>query len=274
MVLLSWRGAICTFVAISSLWAASAEEEVKEEAKPATGAEEEEGVDETKRLLDSLTITMAGEVVDERSFEVRATTKEPRKVLRLGNSVIPEQGSMDAEEYKEKLASTQAALSKLINKQMIWWKAAPAEVQPPRSEDDDSQLIVADVWLIDGRHVNSLLKKEGHLVHINDYHTDLAKNILSAEAEEQKKESYKELEKALKESEEAKRRAAKEKAKEKLKEESTEALGLPGWTCLGVLTIIVVGAALNFGREPKKKKVNLNRKRGLFEQFWSKLKVA
>merc|ERR1711879_879734 len=106
--------------------------------------------------------------------------------------------------------------------------------------------------------------------------TDLAKDILTVAAEEEKKESYKKLEEALKESEKAKQDAAKAmraKAEEEEAAENVESLGLPGWLSVAMLLFLVAGAGTNFGR-PSNKKVNLNRKRGALERFWMKLKGA
>jgi endonuclease YncB( thermonuclease family) len=242
-----------------------------EESAAVTSADtvqEEEEEDETRKLLKQLTITLAEDVVDERTIAVRNAAKagSPRLLLRLGNTATPEGAA------PEKVVESKAYLSKLIAKQMIHYKAAADEYQPASGET-----VVADVWIVGGRHVNSLLTKEGHLVHAEEYKEELARDILSAEAEETKKQSYKELEEALKESEaakakERKERAAAQKAAEKADQEKGEPIGLGGYAGLMILAIIVIGAVTNFGREDGKKKVNLNRKRSFMGKLWSKMK--
>jgi hypothetical protein len=245
---------------------ATAEEPPAADAEAPAATEEQN--DETKQLLEQLTISMISEVVDERTLAIRDTTSKGRKLLRLGNTAGPEKGRLSDDDHKEKTEASKAALSKLVGKQMVWWKAAPEENQPK----GDAETVVGDIWLIDGRHINSLLKKEGHLVHVEEYKEELAKNILTAAADEQKKEAYKELEEALKESEKAKRKAAKE---EKMAEDlaKTEPIGFGGYVGIFMLVGLVLGALTNFG-QPSKKKTNLNRQKGPFEKLWMKLKGA
>lgn len=251
-----------------------------EESAPAESAEgaAAQEPDETKQLLDQLTITLVSEVVDARTVLVRDSKAKPGRKnihIRLGNVATPERGAgASDEEHEAKLNKSKEALEKFVGKQMIWYKAAPDEHQPPdpaESEGKDAPaVIVGDAWLIDGRHLNSLLAKEGHLVQEQQYHSDLARNILSAEADESKKESYKKLEEALRESEKEKKRMAEEKiAEEKLK---GEPIGVAGWIGLAVLGVTVVAGFCYGGGS--KKKVNLNRKRGTFEKLWMKLKGA
>merc|ERR1719491_556547 len=158
---------------------------------------------------------------------------------------------------------------------MIMWKAAPDEHQPPlpAEESKEPQVVLGDVWMIDGKHINSLLANQGHVDRDAKYHSDLARNILTAASDEKKKDSYAELERALKESEKEKKKVMveelqKEQEKEKQKDEP---IGAAGWIGLALVGVIIIAAVGNFGRE-KKKKVNLNRKRGMFEKFWTKLK--
>jgi hypothetical protein len=244
-----------------------------EDAPAATDAEApaaaEEQSDETKQLLEQLTISMISEVVDERTLAIRDTTSKGMKLLRLGNTAGPEKGSLSDDDRKEKTEASKAALSKLVGKQMVWWKAAPEANQPK----GDAETVVGDIWLIDGRHINSLLKKEGHLSHVEEYKEELARNILTAKADEEKKESYKELEEALKESEKAKRKAAKdEKQAEDLAK--TEPIGFGGYVGILMLATLGLGVATNFGQPRTQKKTNLNRQKGPFERLWSKLKGA
>ena len=230
-----------------------------------TPAATEEQPDETKQLLDQLTISMISEVVDERTLAI-VNPPKGRKLLRLGNTAGPEKGSLSDDDHKEKTEASKAALSKLVGKQIIRWKAAPAENQPK----GDAETVVGDIWLRDGRHINSLLKKEGHLVHVEEYKEELARNILSAEAEEKKAESYKKLEEALKESEKAKRNATKEEKKvEDLAK--MEPIGFGGYAGIFLLATLVLGVMTNFG-QPTRKKTNLNRQKGPMGRLWTKLK--
>jgi hypothetical protein len=228
---------------------------------------EEEGADETKQLLKKLTITMAAEVIDERTFAIRDSSSARKQVhLRLGNCGLVPRGSLDDGEYEEKVKVAKEALSKFVDKQMIWFKAAPADLQPA-NETGKPSIVIADVWNTEGRHLPLFMKKEGHLDDAKEYECDLCKDILSVAAEEEKKESYKKLEEALKESEKAKKEAAKaarEKAQQE-DEEEHEGLGFGGWVAISILLMIVVGVLTNFGR-PKKTKNNLNKKKVGFWQ--------
>lgn len=243
------------------------------EGEQATDAPAEED-DPTTNIMKQLTIAMASEVVDERTFAVRDAASKGRKLIRLGNVAPIEKGSLTDEEYQERVEAGKAALSKLVEKQMMLWKAAPEEFQPKVEDDDlDGELIIADAWTVDGRHMPTLLKKEGHLVSAPAYESELAKDILSAAADEEKREAYKKLEEALKESEAAKaaQRAEDAAAQRALEEaENAEPIGLGGWIGLAVVALLVIGVFTNFGRADKKK-VNLNRKKGLFEKLSGKL---
>jgi len=234
--------------------------------------------DATKNIIEQLTITLAGEVVDERTILIRDAKKSGKTLLRLGNVAVPEQGSMSDDEYKAKLDSAKGMLEKLLQKQMIWYKAAPDDKQLPADANEDG-VVLADVWLMSGQHVNTLVHKEGHLVKKEDYTEELARDILTAEADEKKKEAYKELEQALKENEAAKQKAAKErraeqKAAEQAARDAPEPLGLTGWVALLALCALFVWAVMMHFFGSGNKKVNLNRKRGPFEKLWMKLKGA
>jgi len=249
---------------------------IKSTEARAEAGEAEEGSDETKQLISQLTIAMSAEVVDERTFAIRDTSKGSKQVhVCLGNSGPTPRGSLDDGDYAEKVKVAKEALAKLVDKQMIWYKPAPDAVQPSNSSSI-TPTVFADVWSIDGRHVGSFLKKEGHLSDEQVYETDLGKDILTVASEQEKKESYKKLEEALKESEKAKQEAAKamrEKAEEEEAADSVESFGLSGWLGIAVVLVIGVGAATNFGR-PSNKKVNLNRRRGPLERFMMKFKGA
>jgi len=214
---------------------------------------------------------MAAEVIDERTFAVRDTSKGSKQIhLRLGNTGPTPRDSLDDGEYAEKVRVAKQALGKLVDKQMIWYKPGPDAVQSMNSTASVPS-VLADVWSIDGKHISSFLKKEGHLSDEQAYETDLGKDILTVASEEEKKESYKKLEEALKESEKAKKAAAQ--AMQLEDEDGTESIGLPGWIGMAMVVAIVFGIATNFGR-PTNRKMNLNRKRGPFERFWMKLKGA
>jgi endonuclease YncB( thermonuclease family) len=242
-------------------------------------ADVEEEEDETKKLLKQLTISLVEDVVDEQTIAIRNAAKagSPRMLLRLGNTAIPEKGSSLSEaEHKERLQASKDYFSKLVAKQMIHYKVAAEQYQPAPAEDGH-EVFLADVWLVGGRHINSLLKKEGHLIHAEQYKEELARDILSAEADESKKQAYKDLEEALKESEAAKakeraEKVAAQKAAEKAEAEKGEPVGLAGYAGLMVFLAILIGALTNFGRAPEKKKVNLNRKRGFVGRLFAKLK--
>jgi len=252
-------------------------------AEDAAPANVEDAVTENKEEVDNimkqLTIAMASEVIDERTFSVRDAAQKGKTLVRLGNVAPVERGSLTEEEYAEKVEAGKAALAKLVEKSMMLWKAAPAEHQPKEDEEDedlDGKIVIADAWTVDGRHIPSLLTKEGHLISSPMYESEFAKDILSAAADEEKKDAYKKLEEALKESEAAK--AAERKAQleaQRVEEEAqdVEPIGLGGWIGIIVFVFLVVGALTNFGRADKKK-VNLNRKRGLFEKLWAKIIVS
>merc|ERR1711869_112690 len=91
---------------------------------------------------------------------------------------------------------------------------------------------VADAWNIDGRHITSMLTKAGHLKADEKYKSELARDILSAEADEKKKDSYKKLEEAL---------AQSNKEQEQAEEEEGEPVEPLGISSCGTL----VGGVLN-----------------------------
>jgi endonuclease YncB( thermonuclease family) len=246
------------FVALAGFALSRAEEEAKDESQSAT-----------KNLLEELTINMASEAIDPLTFLVRDTgSKGEKKHVRLGNVKLPEKGSMSDAEYQEKLDEAKVALAAFVDKQMVFWKEAPEEHQPPPAEGE-TQVMVADAWTIDGRHITSMLTKAGHLAADEKYNSELARDILSAEADEKKKDSYKKLEEALAES-----NKAKEEAEEEEEGEPVEPLGISGWIGIAVLIITVVGALTNFGRPKNSKKANPNKKRGFFQDILYKLKLA
>merc|ERR1719161_920069 len=93
------------------------------------------------------------------TFMVRDTgSKGEKKHIRLGNVALPDKGSMSDAEYQEKLDEAKAALAAFVDKQMVFWKEAPAEYQPPPVEGE-TPVVVADAWTIDGRHITSMLTK-------------------------------------------------------------------------------------------------------------------
>jgi len=239
--------------------------------------EASESKDEVDNIMKHLTIAMASEVIDERTFSVRDAAQKGKTLVRLGNVAPIEKGSLTEEEYAEKVEAGKAALAKLVEKSMMLWKAAPDEHQPKEDEEDedlDGKIVIADAWTVDGRHIPSVLTNEGHLVASPMYESEFAKDILSAAADVEKKEAYKKLEEALKESEAAKaadRKAQKEAQMAEEEVQDVEPIGFGGWIGLIVLALLVVGALTNFGQADKKK-VNLNRKKGLFEKLVAKVK--
>merc|ERR1712224_1045983 len=215
-----------------------------------------------------------GDVVDERTVLIRPTSSKDKQHMhiRLGNAGPPSRGSLSESEYAEKLSAAKAALVKLVDKQAVWYKAGPDAVQPPKGADGEPTVVVGDLWSKGGRHVNSALKKEGHLTDVQEYESEIAKDILGAAAKDAKDESQKKLNDAL--GEYAKAKAADEKAKKakvEAEESPPEGFGIAGWIAIAILLALVLGVATNFG-QPSKKRTNLNRKKGTFEQLWSKLK--
>merc|ERR1719301_394123 len=171
------------------------------------------------------------------------------KHIRLGNVAMPERGSMSDAEYQEKVDEAKAALAAFVDKQMVFWKEAPEEHQPPPVEGE-TPVMIADAWTIDGRHITSMLTKAGHVKADQQYKSELAKDILSAEADEKKKDSYKKLEEALAQSNKEQEQAEEEE------EEPVEPLGIGGWIGIAVIVITVVGAFTNFGRGSTSKRTN------------------
>jgi len=248
-----------------------------EDAPPAPQAVAEgKNVVAEDHVISQLTIAMSSEVVDEQTFAIRDSSKGSSQIhVRLGNTALPAQGSLDDGEYAEKKNVAKEALAKLVDRQMIWYKLAPATVQP-QNASGAIPMVFADVWSIDGKHLSSVLKKDGHLSEAHDYSAEIAKDILTVAAEEEKKESYKKLEEALKESEKAKQDAAKasrSKAAEEEEAANVEGFKLGDWLGMAVALLLVIGAATNFG-QGSSKKVNLNRKKGVLERFWMQVKSA
>lgn len=237
---------------------------------------EDKNVVAEDHVISQLTIAMASEVVDEQTFAIRDSSKGSSQIhVRLGNTAPTAQGSLDDGEYAEKKKVAKEALSKLVDRQMIWYKLAPSTVQP-QNASGAIPMVFADVWSIDGKHLSSVLKNGGHLSEAQDYSSEIAKDILTVAAEVEKKESYKKLEEALKESEKAKQDAAKASRSKAAEEEAAanvEGFNLADWIGMAVALLLVIGAATNFGRASSKK-VNLNRKKGVLERFWMQFKSA
>lgn len=240
-----------------------------EDAAAADGAAAD-GEEKPRNLLEELTINMASEAVDARTFMVRDTAGKGYQHIRLGNVKVPEKGSMSDEEYQEKLDEAKSALAAFVDKQMIFWKPAPDELQP--KDEGDKNVVLADAWTIDGRHITSMLTKAGHLHENKEYENELARDILSAEADERKKEQYKKLEEALKESNDAKAAAAEEEEEEQAEDDS-EPIGVGGWIGLIMIVALVLGTATNFGKGWKKR-TNPNKKRGFIGNLLAKFKLA
>lgn len=246
--------------------------DVATDAKAQEGEGEGEASSETQNLLNELTIHMGGEIIDERTFLIRDTIKGGKKKIRLGNVAPIEKGSMTDEEYAEKVEAGKNALTQFVDKQMIFWKEGPESAQLEGQGEATIPTVVSDVWTIDGRHINGILHKAGHLTKTEEYQSDLAKDILTAAADDGKRDQYKELEKALKENEDFKKQQRAAQQAEEQEAEDVEYFGMAGWLGMLVVIILVVGAATNFGRPPKKGKLNLNKKKGFFENLMSKVK--
>jgi len=249
--------------AFAAVVVSRAEEEAKSDEAAAEGE-----ADVAKSVMEGLTINMASEVIDSRTFMIRDTHHASvKKYIRLGNVKPIEKGSMSDEEYQEREEAAKNALAQFVDKQMIFWKAGPDELQPEQAEDAEEETIVGDVWTIDGRHINGVLLKAGHVESVKEYESELARDILSAEADEKKRDSYKKLEEALREQNEAKKAAQEAEEEEEEDGEPVEGIGFGGWIGLLMLVALVVGAATNFG-QGRKKRTNLNKKL----TFWDKLK--
>ncbi|CAE7649478.1 unnamed protein product [Symbiodinium microadriaticum] len=95
---------------------------------------------------------------------------------------------------EEARSSAKSALEQKVLKSMIWWKAAPPSVQ--RTEDA-SNILVADVWTIEGEHLPSYMVQKGYLLAVQEYEEELAKDILSVASAKEKQEQYQALEEAL-----------------------------------------------------------------------------
>lgn len=268
--------AFCVAVVFGDEEAAAVAPDAEAAAGNLNAATEGEENDDTKKMLKQLTIGMISEVLDERTVLIRdASSKAAKRTihLRLGNVGAVPRGSLSEADYAEKVNVAKAALQKLVDKQMIWYKAAPEDLQAPSTPGAEPDTVIVDLWTIEGRHIPTELKAKGHLDDAKEYEYELAKDILTAAAEEEKKDSYKKLEEALKESEKAKQDAAKAARAEQEAQEPGEGFGIGGWLGVISLLVIVLGALTNFGRGSNKK-VNLNRKKGPLEQFWMKLKGA
>lgn len=272
------RPATASFCLTVALWTcllAPMRCEAEEAAAKDVETDQNNENDPTKDLLKELTIGMM-EVVDERTVLLRPTSSKDKKIvqLRLGNVGPPVRGSLSDEEYAEKVAAAKAALAKLVDKQALWYKAAPESVQSLSGSPD---VVIADLWNKGGSHVNSAMKKEGHLSEVQEYESDIARDILGAAAREEKEASYKKLGDVMAEHEKEKQAAAKA-AREKAKKEDAddfvpESFGVAGWIGVGLLVALGIGVATNFGQGSNKKS-NMNRKKGVFEKMWMKLKGA
>lgn len=264
-----WRRAAALVLAVlsSSAFLAVADEEAEEAEAPGAGAAEA-GTDETSNLLKELTISMVSDVVDAHSFVVHDTAAKGRKklIMRLGNvATLKQAANVDDEQYAAKREGAKAALEKMVAKQMIWWKAAPDAVQPPQTGENP---LIVDAWNIDGKHINGWLRKQGHLSSVEEYSHDLNKDILTAAADQEKKDSYKKLEEAMREQSKAAKEAAllmtaAEKVAEKAaKEEADASMGFGGYVALVIVAILGVGVMTNFGRGNDKKKLAKHKPKG------------
>jgi len=251
-----------------SLIVAAAEEAAEEVEDNSTGD-----------LIKTLTIGMATETIDERTFilrDMRENTTRKRVLMRLGNVAPIEQAGLSDEEYEKKKETAKKALEETVMKQMVWWKAAADEHQPKPAEGENLEdvPVLVDVWLTNGIHVNTLHRENGHVVKVEEYVSEDSRNILSANSQEEKKKSYEELAEAMKENEEYRRQLKEEAKKEAEASIPAEPIGVGSWLGLATVLVIILGVATNFGRGNAKGKVNMNRKKGFFEKMMSKVKGA
>lgn len=248
---------------------------VRADDEPAKGGDEagKEGEEEDKGILSQLTITLGSDAVDERSFLIRDSDEVgKKKIIRLGNVKGHEES---AEGYEDKVDKGSKAFKAFVEKQMIFWKAFPDEYQTKEmgGEKKDIPIIVADVWTIDGRHVNSNLAKAGHLVEDQVYESEHGKDILMADADAKKKDSYKELEEALKANNEAEKAKKNKRSDDEDEDEVPEPLGFSGWVGLSVIGILFAGIFTNFGRGNQKKgRPGSTKKKGMFATLLGKIK--
>merc|ERR1719316_101395 len=157
---------------------------------------------------------MAFDTIDERTFilrDMRENATKKRRLMRLGNTAPIEQGTMTDEEFAQKKEAGKAALQEAVMKQMVWWKAADDEHQPKPTEDDGEEVpTLVDIWLTNGTHINTMLTEQGHLSKAEEYQSEISRNILSANSQEEKKKAYEELAEAMKENEEYRKQQAAE----------------------------------------------------------------
>lgn len=144
---------------------------------------------DVKDTFKGLNISMGGSIIDERTVVVRANTSLR---LRLGN-VAPLDRESLGEQYEGQLKKVKGVLSENVQGQLILWKAAPDQNQ------NEVGALVADVWTSDGKHINGFLLKNGLLAAMEEYKSELARDILAVAAEQEKKKQYEKLEEALKE---------------------------------------------------------------------------
>eukprot|EP00931_Biecheleriopsis_adriatica_P109406 TRINITY_DN8366_c0_g1_i1.p1 TRINITY_DN8366_c0_g1~~TRINITY_DN8366_c0_g1_i1.p1 ORF type:complete len:260 (+),score=65.75 TRINITY_DN8366_c0_g1_i1:37-816(+) len=165
-----------------------------QEAEPATPSDKSD-------VLSQLTIAMVQEVVDGQTIDIRGSSRAPKQLLKMGNTALLKQGSLSEAAHEAKLDAAKQALHKRVDKQMIWWKAAPDSIQSAlfAGVSEGINMTVADVWTLEGEHLPSALCKLGHLERLEEYDEELARDILSVEAAKQKTDQYKQLEDALKE---------------------------------------------------------------------------
>lgn len=147
----------------------------------------------SSQIMEQLTLGMVGDVVDERTFIIRDTSKRGNIKLRLGNVEPPSQGSLNDDSYAAKLATAKKELEALVGRQMVWWKAAPG------GQEESSGVILGDAWLSDGKHVAGVLQAGGHLQAAAHYISEISGDILAAKTAKDRKAQYQKLADALKE---------------------------------------------------------------------------
>ncbi|CAJ1372540.1 unnamed protein product [Effrenium voratum] len=138
--------------------------------------------------ISQLTVSMVSEVLAGDVLDIRSSRE--RQLLRLGNT-----GTGTPEAHS---AAAKSALEAKVLKQMIWWKAAPEDVQR-RTQTPDKNMTVADVWTLEGEHIPSHMVRNGHLLHVEEYPAQ--GDILSVAAAHAKREQLRELQAMLTETE-------------------------------------------------------------------------
>jgi len=102
------------------------------------------------------------QILDERTIKVRdmgMAFRRKARVLQLANVAPLQRGSMNEDEYREKLAAAKKVVESLCANEMITW----------REVTTDGAVMVADVWtLIGNKHINRHLQTLNKLAHAEE----------------------------------------------------------------------------------------------------------